>query len=91
MEKQFNEFYEGFMKVCGGRVMELFKPHELMAVVVGNEDYDWRALEAEAQYKNGYSSSDQTVRFILEKILLNFCFTLKYKYRGYYVIIAFHF
>lgn len=63
VEKQFAGFREGFMKVCGGRVLELFQPHELMAVVIGNEDYDWHALEAEADYKNGYSSSDQVVLF----------------------------
>lgn len=61
VEKQFNGFYTGFMRVCGGRVMELFRSHELMAVVVGNEDYDWNALERYAQYKEGYTSSDQTV------------------------------
>lgn len=61
VEKQFYAFYCGFMKVCGGRVLELFKSHELMAVVVGNEDYDWDALESEAQYKNGYQSGDETV------------------------------
>lgn len=61
VEKQFYGFYCGFMKVCGGRVLELFKPHELMAVVIGNEDYDWHALESEAEYKNGYQSGNETV------------------------------
>lgn len=42
--------------------MKLFRSHELMALVVGNEDYDWDALEQCAQYKGGYTSSDQTVR-----------------------------
>lgn len=42
-------------------MMRLFKAPELMAVVVGNEDYDWQALEENAEYKNGYSSGDQTV------------------------------
>lgn len=62
VEKQFNGFYTGFMRVCGGRIMKLFRSHELMALVVGNEDYDWDALEQCAQYKGGYTSSDQTVR-----------------------------
>ncbi|CAD7081549.1 unnamed protein product [Hermetia illucens] len=66
VEKQFQAFHDGFMKVCGGRVLELFKPHELMAVVIGNEDYDWYALEAEAEYKNGYTSGDQTIRWFWE-------------------------
>lgn len=33
-----------------------------MAMVVGNEEYDWQALELNCEYKNGYTSSDETVR-----------------------------
>lgn len=47
-------------------MMELFRPHELMAVVVGNEDYDWHILESEAEYRNGYTSGDQTVCFLVD-------------------------
>ena len=32
-----------------------------MAMVVGNEEYDWQALELNCEYKNGYTSSDETV------------------------------
>ena len=46
--------------------MELFRAHELMAVVVGNENYDWEALEENAEYKNGYTSGDQTVFIIYQ-------------------------
>ena len=49
------------LQVVGGRVMQLFRSHELMAVIVGNENYDWDALESNSQYKNGYASGDQTV------------------------------
>ena len=63
VHKQFQGFSDGFMKVCGGRVLQLFKPHELMAVVVGNEDYDWHALEYESDYKHGYTSGHQTVSY----------------------------
>lgn len=65
VERQFAGFREGFMKVCGGRVLELFQASELMSVVIGNEDYDWHALEAEADYKNGYTCSDQVVTLSL--------------------------
>lgn len=54
------------MRVVGGRVMKLFKPHELMAVVIGNEDYDWHEFESNAEYKNGYTSSDVTIRMFWE-------------------------
>ncbi|XP_058461003.1 probable E3 ubiquitin-protein ligase HERC4 isoform X2 [Malaya genurostris] len=64
--KSFQQFYAGFMKVCGGRVLKLFEAQELMAVVIGNEEYDWLALEEQAEYKNGYKSSDQTIRWFWE-------------------------
>lgn len=54
------------MKVCGGRVLQLFHSHELMAIVIGNENYDWHALEEAAEYKNGYKSSDETIRWFWE-------------------------
>ncbi|ETN59614.1 hect E3 ubiquitin ligase [Anopheles darlingi] len=66
VEKSYRQFHDGFMRVCGGRVMQLFKAHELMEVVVGNEEYDWVALEENAEYKNGYSSSDQPIRWFWE-------------------------
>lgn len=49
------------VKVCWGRVLKIFRPEELMAMVVGNEEYDWKALELNCEYKNGYSVSDDTV------------------------------
>ncbi|KAL7036552.1 hypothetical protein ACKWTF_008846 [Chironomus riparius] len=66
VEKQFRGFYDGFMKVCGGRVMKLFKPHELMAAIVGNEDYNWEEFEQYAEYKNGYTANDPTIRYFWE-------------------------
>lgn len=57
----FMGFYDGFMKVCGGPILELFRAHELRSVVTGNEDYDWETFENSAIYKNGYTSSDPTV------------------------------
>ena len=48
-------------QVCNGRVMDLFKAEELMAMVVGNEDYDWEELEGSTQYKEGYSADHPTI------------------------------
>jgi E3 ubiquitin-protein ligase HERC4 len=61
VENQFRGFQDGFMKVCGGRVLRLFKSNELMAVIIGNEDYNWEEFEQNAEYKNGYSSRDSTI------------------------------
>lgn len=51
--------------------MELFRAHELMALVIGNEDYDWDAFEQSAKYKGGYTSGDRTVcvQSKIEKII----------------------
>ncbi|XP_067008518.1 probable E3 ubiquitin-protein ligase HERC4 isoform X2 [Anabrus simplex] len=66
VEKHFSAFSGGFHKVCGGRVLELFHSHELMAVVVGNENYDWEELEQNAEYKNGYTADDPVIRYFWE-------------------------
>lgn len=66
VEKQFKVFKDAFLKVCGGRVLRLFHSQELMAVVVGNQDYDWYELEKNAQYKNGYTADDPTIKLFWE-------------------------
>lgn len=37
-----------------------------MALVIGNEIYDWEALESSAEYKNGYHSGDPVIRAFWE-------------------------
>uniref|UniRef100_A0A1A9WLI1 HECT domain-containing protein n=1 Tax=Glossina brevipalpis TaxID=37001 RepID=A0A1A9WLI1_9MUSC len=66
VESQFKAFQRGFMKVCWGRVLQIFRPEELMAMVVGNEEYDWQALELNCEYKNGYSATDDTINLFWE-------------------------
>lgn len=41
----YTAFSSGFLKVCGGKVLELFQPSELRAMMVGNSNYDWEELE----------------------------------------------
>lgn len=66
VEKQFNVFKDAFLKVCGGRVLRLFHSQELMAVVVGNQDYNWIEWENNAEYKNGYTKDDETIKMFWE-------------------------
>ncbi|XP_070528774.1 probable E3 ubiquitin-protein ligase HERC4 isoform X3 [Cardiocondyla obscurior] len=61
VETQFKAFHKGFHNVCGGRVLELFHSHELMSLLIGNENYDWEELEKNASYKEGYSKSHPTI------------------------------
>uniref|UniRef100_A0A8C0IPH8 HECT-type E3 ubiquitin transferase n=1 Tax=Chelonoidis abingdonii TaxID=106734 RepID=A0A8C0IPH8_CHEAB len=59
-------FSTGFLKVCGGKVLELFQPSELRAMIVGNSNYNWEELEECAIYKGDYSTTHPTVRMFWE-------------------------
>lgn len=48
---QYKAFHDGFYRVCGGIVLKLFQPMELMALVTGNENYNWGELEKNTEYK----------------------------------------
>ncbi|KAM5255293.1 putative E3 ubiquitin-protein ligase HERC3 isoform 3-T3 [Ctenodactylus gundi] len=62
----YTAFSSGFLKVCGGKVLELFQPSELRAMMVGNSNYNWEELEATAIYKGDYSASHPTVKLFWE-------------------------
>uniref|UniRef100_UPI00358F9D47 probable E3 ubiquitin-protein ligase HERC4 n=1 Tax=Myxine glutinosa TaxID=7769 RepID=UPI00358F9D47 len=62
----FEEFYNGFHKVCGGEVLQLFQPNELMAMVIGNTNYDWEELEKNTEYKGEYWSGHPTIKLFWE-------------------------
>ena len=46
--------------------MQLFHPQELIALVVGNENYDWDVLQKTAEYKEGYSADHDTIKYFWE-------------------------
>lgn len=62
----FNAFYAGFHKVCGGRVLELFQPNELQAMVIGNTNFDWKELEKHTEYKGEYWADHPTIKIFWE-------------------------
>uniref|UniRef100_A0A3P9MXY5 HECT and RLD domain containing E3 ubiquitin protein ligase 3 n=1 Tax=Poecilia reticulata TaxID=8081 RepID=A0A3P9MXY5_POERE len=45
VSEQYSAFSAGFLKVCGGEILSLFQPSELMAMVVGNNNYNWEEME----------------------------------------------
>ncbi|XP_065152323.1 probable E3 ubiquitin-protein ligase HERC4 isoform X1 [Paramisgurnus dabryanus] len=63
---QFTAFYTGFHKVCGGKVLELFQPSELQAMVIGNTNYDWKELEMSTEYKGEYWADHPTIKIFWE-------------------------
>ncbi|KAK2171878.1 hypothetical protein NP493_1016g01015 [Ridgeia piscesae] len=58
---QLKAFFDGFHRVCGGKILELFHPKELQAMVVGNENYDWEELQQLTEYKGEYSPNHPTI------------------------------
>lgn len=66
IESQYKAFHDGFYRVCGGIVLKLFQPMELMALVTGNENYDWTELERSAEYKGEYYPDHQVIKMFWE-------------------------
>ncbi|XP_058497192.1 probable E3 ubiquitin-protein ligase HERC3 [Solea solea] len=66
VSEQYSAFSSGFLKVCGGEILLLFQPSELMAMVVGNTNYDWEEMEKNAVYKGEYTATHPTVRLFWE-------------------------
>ncbi|MBN3324350.1 HERC4 ligase, partial [Atractosteus spatula] len=62
----FDAFYVGFHKVCGGKVLQLFQPNELQAMVIGNTNYDWKELEKTTEYKGEYWAEHPTIKLFWE-------------------------
>uniref|UniRef100_A0A6Q2YKZ0 HECT domain-containing protein n=1 Tax=Esox lucius TaxID=8010 RepID=A0A6Q2YKZ0_ESOLU len=62
----YSAFSSGFLKVCGGKILSLFQPSELMAMVVGNNNYNWEEMEKNAVYKGEYSATHPTMRMFWE-------------------------
>lgn len=54
IKSQFECFKKGFLRVCGGEVLNLFRPEELMEMVIGNQNYNWEELEKKTTYKGEY-------------------------------------
>lgn len=66
IESQYQAFHDGFYRVCGGIVLKLFYPMELMALVTGNENYDWNELEKSAEYKGEYHAEHAVIKMFWE-------------------------
>ncbi|XP_051009123.1 probable E3 ubiquitin-protein ligase HERC4 isoform X5 [Acomys russatus] len=62
----FDAFHAGFHKVCGGKVLLLFQPNELQAMVIGNTNYDWKELEKNTEYKGEYWAEHPTIKMFWE-------------------------
>ncbi|KAG7177409.1 E3 ubiquitin-protein ligase HERC4-like [Homarus americanus] len=66
IETQYKAFHDGFYRVCGCIVLELFQPMELMSLVIGNENYNWIELEKNTEYKGEYYADHTVVKMFWE-------------------------
>lgn len=76
--RQFRAFKNGFIKVCGGPALDLFRPEELHQLICGSEKLDFDALEKATRYADGFNKNSKAVRN-LWKVLASF--TLEQKKR----------
>mmetsp|Transcript_17880 Transcript_17880/g.26766 ORF Transcript_17880/g.26766 Transcript_17880/m.26766 type:complete len:834 (+) Transcript_17880:80-2581(+) len=79
ISRQFAAFKRGFMKVCGGPALKLFRPEELQMMICGSENLDFEALEKKTQYDGGYDKDSPVIKN-LWKILKNFNIEQKKKF-----------
>jgi hypothetical protein len=63
VERIFNEFKNGFLKICAGEVINWFKHEELELLICGNPVLDFKELESVTKYE-GYTKDSLIVRNI---------------------------
>jgi hypothetical protein len=63
---QLKAFRRGFLNVCGGQILELFQPKELMEMVIGNENYDFTEFQTKAHYGEPFHKDHETIKWFWE-------------------------
>jgi E3 ubiquitin-protein ligase HERC4 len=61
VKAQFDAFSEGFHQICGGKIMDSFRPEELGSLLEGNEEYDFLELEKNTSYAGVYYKRHETI------------------------------
>ncbi len=60
----FDAFQRGFLKVCGGELLSMFRPEELELLVCGNPVLDFTELERVCVYEDGYVKDSRACRML---------------------------
>ena len=71
IHNQFNAFYRGFHKACGGDMLSLFRPGELQRLIWGCKKLDFEALMRETSYE-GYEREDEVINWFWDILLKEF-------------------
>lgn len=62
IEKQFNQFKEGFIQCAGKIVLNLFRSEELVLLVSGRDELNFYALMKATKYNDGYNEDSPTIK-----------------------------
>ncbi|QDZ25602.1 RCC1-like regulator of chromosome condensation protein [Chloropicon primus] len=65
---QFNAFKRGFLLLCDGPVLRLFRPQELEVLVTGTPHLDFKALEENSRYEGNYTKDSQVVKWLWQVV-----------------------
>ncbi|KAI8470880.1 MAG: hypothetical protein J3K34DRAFT_451731 [Monoraphidium minutum] len=66
VSRQFAAFRRGFLRLCSGDALQLFRPCELEQLVCGGRTLDLEALEAATRYEDGYAAGSPVIRWFWE-------------------------
>ncbi|GBF93834.1 HECT E3 ubiquitin [Raphidocelis subcapitata] len=66
--RQFGAFRRGFLQLCSGQALQLFRPAELEQLVCGGRSLDFDALQGAARYDDGYTAASPVVRWFWEVV-----------------------
>ena len=61
VKESFGAFRSGFLKVCGGKVLNMLRPEELELLACGNPVLDFDALEASSVYADGFTKDSPAI------------------------------
>ncbi|KAJ1560627.1 hypothetical protein HK405_006454, partial [Cladochytrium tenue] len=61
VERQFDAFRKGFLRVCGGRALKMCRAEELELLLCGTTVLNFHELERGAEYDDGYSADHPVI------------------------------
>ncbi|KAK0425501.1 hypothetical protein QR680_009238 [Steinernema hermaphroditum] len=62
ISQQLTAFRNGFRNVMRSKILDFFQPHELMELMVGNENYDWDVFKKNTDYKGEYHAGHNAIK-----------------------------
>jgi len=62
IDRQYKAFERGFLLVCDGEPLKMFRWEELELLICGSPELDFEAFEASARYEDGFTEDSPTIR-----------------------------